>query len=396
MKKLQARNLQLIVIPVALAICQACSANRDTSPDVQAVSSVSPELKTEKTHADSRSELRSNLKTRGNELSANTANAKCAALIAKAELDAAVLALPTLAASVDKEGEGQVSLSYDLMNIAAIDRNKKAALTRCVVNQLLDDAKALQKLSARSLTKPGAVARIRSVDKKLGRFEEIREELNAAVTSKEIKENARAKVFKVMTSLLERTNNLRSRARVQGDVDFTKLPSYLEIERDLHDAITHQHLLRTQTDFSRNVRLTLSGGYSFENEDDPQDDASLEGFGRASLSIRLGALSPDWREAKSEELRVELEALYEPKTGALWRISDTYRQNKIALSTLREKRGQLKDKIKLTRQKEKPSSKENSVENILIELELLKLQSEIVEVETNIQVLSKAQQMLVS
>jgi len=333
-------------------------------------------------------------KNSGRSFSESVTSPRCLAFIAKAEQDAALLYAPTLTASVDKKGDGQVALSYDLMNVRAAALNRKSAHARCAVTDFLDEATALRKLSARALAQQGALARVRYIDQRFARFESIRAELNEAVASDKITEKSRTKVIKVLSSLLERNDKLRGKARAQDIVDLSSFSSLLEVEEGLVGAIRYQFDLKLESDLSRNVRLTLSGGYSVQGEDEPNDNLDAEGFARASVSIRLGAFSPEWRSGKNEELEAELGKLYEPGTGALWRVEDTRAKNKIALSALQTQRSSVLQKLGLARKAQRTALQKNMTDSILSEIEIFKLRSELVEIETNLKVLREAQRLL--
>jgi len=142
-------------------------------------------------------------------------SSKCLAFLAEAELEATNLAYPTLTAAIDKAGDGQVLVSYDLMNLRAITLNQELALAECRVNEILTAAKALQKLSARRLSKPGLLAKIRLIDAYQARIAKMRTLLDTAVASEKIKEKSKDRVLKSLLKLKEKTNKLRAKARLQ-------------------------------------------------------------------------------------------------------------------------------------------------------------------------------------
>lgn len=323
-----------------------------------------------------------------------TISPRCLAFLAKAEQDRAVLAAPTLTASIDEAGDGRISLSYDAMNLYAMALTKRSAHARCDATYWLDEAKTLQKLSARSLTKDGALQRVRFIDKQVYRFGKMRERLDFLLQTGKVKENARNKVLKTLTGVLERANALRARAETQNTVELSKIRSFVDVQSALLQSVDEQVRVKQKRDLARNVRLTISGGYSLENEDDDVDSTSNETFGRASVSIKLGAFAPHWQQVRIDALGAEIDKLYEPGIGALWRITDTYEKNKVTASALSQKHAALLEKVKLARKKRQAIVSDKEVELMLAELEIIKLRSEILEVKTNLRVLARAQELL--
>ena len=319
---------------------------------------------------------------------------RCVAQVAKAERSVAILSSPTLVATIDKYGDGQVVASYDLVNLKSMKNVRKSAMARCSLDAHLDMVKALQKLSARGLSRNGAMARVGFIDRRLRRFDEIRREVSAASRAGKIKEKARDKVLKVVGAIVERSNILRAKAMSQPEIDFNSLVPLHVLEHSLNVALHEQHQLNVDAEVSKNVRLILSGGYQFDDEEGPVDDLELEGFARASLSVRLGIFNPGWKYGQNQEFFAELEKLHEPGVGALWRAVDTFEKNKIALSALKEMQSLLTVKVSQQRKRNRSFASEMFVEKILGEIELVKLRSELVEVETNLKTVAKAQQLL--
>ncbi len=296
---------------------------------------------------------------------------------------------------MDHYGEGQVAVNYDLMNLAKIEWTKKSALAKCRVNAHLELAKKMQKLSDRGVSRQGALARVNYIYSKFSRFDQIRRQLKSAVASKAIKDKSRERVLKLISSIIERADGLRAKALSQDQHRSDGLMRYIELEQSLTKSIIEQHLLKKRSDFSRNVRLTVSGGYAYEDDDKATlENEGLDGFARITLSVNLGVLNPAWRYGKDAELQAELDKLYAQGSGALWRVKNTFEKNKLAVAALRDKRSLLERKMAEANRKRKAIPAEKIDQIILLELDMIKLRSEIIEINTNLTALAKAQKLL--
>ncbi|MEM9331261.1 MAG: hypothetical protein AAGA53_08030 [Pseudomonadota bacterium] len=387
------RGLLFLLVP----LFAACTKVDETLSEITTTPQVvqSPEPIVEQTTSRTRTSD-SNSKTVLYASPAKGFSARCLAFIARAETNSEILSLPTLTASVDEEGDTGISLVYNLTNLKAIEVGEKIAHARCRRDTVANAARELQKLTARNLSRAGVMARVAFIDRKRPRLVEIRREVNAAFESGALKERSRDRIFKSISSLLERADGLRNRAKQQDAVNMNRLPDYFQLEQDLHDAVSQQHYLQQESDFLRNVTLSLSGGYTIENEDDPDEDNGTEGFGRASLSIKLGVLKSDWRRKQDLRLQSELDQLYEPQSGALWRIHETFRKNKVAADGLISTRKLLRKKLAKARSSRNALPEDKLAERVQIELEIIKLQSEKVEVDVNLDLIRKAQRKLIS
>ncbi|MDJ0614236.1 MAG: hypothetical protein QNJ29_11220, partial [Rhizobiaceae bacterium] len=92
--------------------------------------------------------------------------------------------------------------------------------------------------------------------------------------------------------------------------------------------------------------------------------------------------------------QAELDKLYAQGSGALWRVKNTFEKNKLAVAALRDKRSLLERKMAEANRKRKAIPAEKIDQIILLELDMIKLRSEIIEINTNLTALAKAQKLL--
>ena len=324
----------------------------------------------------------------------NTDSSKCRSFIARAEVDAALLAAPALVASVNKEGEGRVSVNYDVLSYKAMTAGRALADAKCGLDKAVAAAKELQKLTARNLSREGAVARVRFIEERTKRFSQIKRQLKTLIGDGSIEEKAAAKILKNIATLLDRKEAMNDKIRLQTPVEWRNMPTYIDVQTVVEKALLHQHDLQVKTDFSRNIKLTISGGYSFDGEDLITEQETNEGFASASLSVRLGVLNPAWSQKQVSKLAAAREQFYEPKTGLLWRIGDAYRKNEIMLASWSRKQMQIRDKLTIARRNWKETTSDNHVPRFLAEIEIISLKSELIEVDKNLEVLTRVQKML--
>jgi len=143
-------------------------------------------------------------------------------------------------------------------------------------------------------------------------------------------------------------------------------------------------------DLADSVGLSISGGYSFEND----DDEDPEGFARATVSIDLSILDPRWKSKQQLIVQAELQKHQEPETGALWRSRQTFEKNRIALANLRAERQHLLGKLQTKRQEKANLDEGDLPSAFLLEIEILDLRSQRAEIETNIKMLREVQRKL--
>lgn len=296
----------------------------------------------------------------------------------------AVLASPTLTASVDKLGEGQVSLQYDLVNLHMMELNEQLANAECRLDASLDAAAKLRSLSQRGLAGHGLDARIAFIADTLQR---VRRKLDNPRFSQSLSASQKGRIERHFARAQDLKSKLSGQSATTALLRLADFPRADDIVLELESAVLDRELLQRQAEQSRNIRLTLSGGYRYDNPE-PDEAASGGGFGRATLQVRLGAFGAEWERANARKTHAALEELHAPERGALSRIAETVEANRQSIAALKDRE---RDMIRSLGKGAEDRNDLSEIDQLMMDLEQLVMRSELAEVQALLRILGKAQ-----
>lgn len=296
----------------------------------------------------------------------------------------AVLAAPTLTASVDKSGEGRVSLQYDLVNLQMIELNEQLANAECRIDAALDAASKLRSLSQRGLARHGLEARIAFISRTLMHAQR---QLDKPGFSQALSASQKGRIERHLARAKELKSKLRGQSAKTSLQRLADFPHADDILLELESAVLDRELLQRKVDQARNIRLTLSGGYTYDNPD-PDEAASSGGFGRATLQVRLGAFGAEWQRANDRQTQAALEELHEPGRGPLFRIAETYQTNLQSIAALKDRE---RDMVRSLGKASHDDRDRSEIDQLMMDLEQVVMRSELVEVQALLGILAKAQ-----
>lgn len=246
----------------------------------------------------------------------------CRYLDARAEAKRSLLLSPTVSASVDNDTKASAKVSYDLVDIARADLERKSAVASCARYHAADRISRMLFITPQSLTYAGNMEKARylqSSRKELGTITrriaehvqngEMTAQLAAGLT--QYIETVRSLEFQAWADAYQR----ESVGMIQQD-DTRGLDQQLtEAERALQEVDRRSRSLEA-------LSVNLSAGINHDDRDDDRFFNDDSAYAKLTVSYRLGAMSPSRSryEQMAEEARVE--ALRDQGYGTLWHTAE--------------------------------------------------------------------------
>jgi hypothetical protein len=263
----------------------------------------------------------------------------CRYLAADAGAEASILRSPTLSASASDGGSKSVSLGMNLVDFAKADEIEKAAKLRCEQKLSEGSLQASLLIAGQSATALGAPAKAAYLGSALGRLDAIAAQSRARLAEGIIT----APEHSLVIARIARVRQALSEAKFEAlDIEAIKGAKGLIVSEAASKLQQAEEELQASNARMRSlnaVSLNVETGWT------RKDDALLtissgtpNYYGKVSVGVRLGALSPARRRYEEAAQQARIEALSEPYTGIVWRSAqgeDNIRSN---LKTLRASR----------------------------------------------------------
>lgn len=307
-----------------------------------------------------------------------TLSAKCLGQLAVTESRSILAQSPTLTASVDEEGDANVNLRLDAMEFYRAGLNRELTLANCSHDSVVKLVRDISRLSVGRVARNSLLAQASKLSSAASHFQR---QTRAMIADGKLEETRAERVFKVIRNMKKQANRALQRGSGLQEINYSKVPTYAELENALVVSLTDVQDKQITADLSRNIRINLTGGVRYDQQESDNvnnEDDETEEFGSVSVSIRLGMFDPRLRRHQQRLVDAEFDELYEPKTGFLWQLQDLH-QNNIASekSLLRERQLVLEELVWINQTLQKEQKPErvlaNQISKAIVEADLLRI-----------------------
>lgn len=242
----------------------------------------------------------------------------CRYLDARANAKNALLLSPTVSASIDDEQKAGAKISYDFVDIARANLEKRSARASCARYYAQDRITRMLYMTPQSLTYAGNLEKANYLASMRGDLNAIARRVNQHVQNGEMTAQLAAGITQYIETIESLEFQARAEAHRREAVKFFAEGSMTGLDRQLTEA---ERALQDVDRVSRNleaVSVNLSAGVNRDMREDDEffDDDSA--YAKLTVSYRLGAVNPSRSYYEREAERARLDALNEEGQGSLW------------------------------------------------------------------------------
>lgn len=268
----------------------------------------------------------------------NSNSAWCRYVDANARAQSAILRSPTIAADVNDDGNGGVSLAFDFVDLARANLKEETADAQCKRYKVSNRLARIIIVAPQSLTLAGNRAKANYLHAKRPKLNSIKRKIKNHITNGEM-------TVQLGTALMQHAETValaefRARAEADRRASIGKLEEggTRGLDSELENAERALQEIDRRARSIEAVKVSFSAGYGYQGDSGIQSNS---GYGKIKLSYRLGALSPVRNEYEEIAARARVDALYEKNRGILWQSNEMSQAIDRAHSGLLTQRSQL-------------------------------------------------------
>lgn len=245
-------------------------------------------------------------------------SAWCRYLDARANAKNALLYSPTVSASIDDRQTANAKISYDVVDLARANLEKKSADASCARHYAADRITRMLYMTPQSLTYAGNLERANYLATMGPELAAISRRIRNHVSNGEMT----AQLASGLTQYIETVRSLEYQARAEAHrreaVKFFSEGSMTGLDRQLIDAERALQEVDRRSRSLEALSVNVSAGVGRDGENEENLFTKESAYAKVTVSYRLGAISPARSnyERLAEEAR--LEALHEEGQGSLW------------------------------------------------------------------------------
>ena len=249
----------------------------------------------------------------------NTNSAWCRYIDANARAQSAILRSPTVAADVNDDGNGGMSLSFDFVDLARANLKEETADAQCKRYIVSNKLARMIIIAPQSLTLAGNRAKANYLTSRRRKLNSIKRKIKNHISNGEM-------TVQLGTALMQHAETValaefRARAEADRRASIGKLEtgSTLGLDSELEDAERALQEIDRRARSIEAVKVSVSAGYSYQGDSGVQTNS---GYGKIKLSYRLGALSPTRNRYEDIAAQARVDALHETNRGILWQSNE--------------------------------------------------------------------------
>ncbi len=248
-----------------------------------------------------------------------TNSAWCRYVDANARAQSAILRSPTIAADINDEGNGGVSVAFDFVDLARAKLKEKTAQAQCKRYVISNRLARTMLIAPQSLTLAGNRAKADYLHGQRSTLNLIKRKIKTHIARGEM-------TVQLGTALIQHAETValaefRAKAEADRRASIGKLDTgrMIGLDQELEAAErTLQEIDRRQRSIEA-IKVSVSAGYGYQGDSGIQ---SSNGYGKIKLSYRIGALSPTRNEYEDIAAKARVDALHETNRGILWQSSE--------------------------------------------------------------------------
>ncbi len=246
-------------------------------------------------------------------------SAWCRYLDANARAQSTILRSPTVSGNINDEGDGGVSISYDFVDLARARLKEETAEAQCRRFLVSNRLARMLIITPQSLTLAGNRARADYLQTKRGQLSAVKAKIKRHIASGEM-------TVQLGTALIQHANTVasvehRARAEVLRREAIGKLEggSVIGLDSELQDSERVLQEIDRRSRSYEALKINVSAGLGYDGDSGIRSNS---GYGKVSLSYRLGAINPVRHEYEEIAAEARVEALREENRGLLWQTSE--------------------------------------------------------------------------
>lgn len=242
----------------------------------------------------------------------------CRYLDARANAKNALLLSPTVSASVDDSQRAGAKISYDFVDIARANLEKRSAEASCARYYAQDRITRMLYMTPQSLTYAGNLEKANYLASKRGELQAIARRVSQHVQNGEMTAQLAAGITQYIETIESLEYQARAEAHRREAVKFFAEGNMSGLDRQLTEA---ERALQDVDRMSRNleaISVNLSAGVNRDMREDDEWFGKDDAYAKLTVSYRLGAINPNRSRYEQEAERARLDALNEEGQGSLW------------------------------------------------------------------------------
>jgi len=275
-------------------------------------------------------------------------SARCRRILAEAGIEATILRSPSLSGEVGDSGNVGASISYDFMDMRRANLQEELATATCHRDALLVKLNLLLFTSSQALTRAGYLAKASALESSSGEMAAIKRRIRFRLSEGSITRPNATNLQQRAKSIEMRQSLARGEAARREIADRALMRNYKGLDRAIADAEWRIQEITRRKRTTDAIKISASAGYTQTNQAniDPGTVVSPNDYSaKIRVSLRLGALRGRRHELEDVASDARVDSLFEQDRGVLWRANEIGQSNYRVLSSLRKRRGELREAL---------------------------------------------------